>query len=75
MIETLSNIILEFPGAANRAWCLAHIEIILGQFDFPKKKKKNDSLAAALAPSDSNVPDLASGDQEDEPDEKMATGL
>ena len=68
MIETLSNIILEFPGAANRAQCLAHIKIILRQFDFPKKKKKNDSLAAALAPSDSNVPDLASGDQEDEPE-------
>ena len=80
MIETLSNIILEFPGAANRAWCLARIvnlvvKVILRQFDFPKKKKKNNSLAVALAPGDSNVPDLASGDQEDEPDKKMATGL
>ena len=61
---------------ANRVRCLAHIvnlviKVILCQFDFPKKKKKNDS--ASLAPSDSNVLDLASGDQTSPRSMKMTT--
>ena len=44
MIESLTNIISHFPGAANRARCTAHIvnlvsKIILQQFDARKKTK------------------------------------
>ena len=44
MIESLTNIISHFPGAANHARCTAHIvnlvsKIILQQFDARKKTK------------------------------------
>ena len=47
MIENLAKIILDFPGEANCAQCLAHImnlvvKIILRQFDMSKKKGKKD---------------------------------
>ena len=62
MIDSLATILLDFPGEANRARCLAHIvnlvvKIILRQFDVVKKKKKKD-----LPTNDANVPDLASSD-------------
>ena len=45
MVRTLAKIIVHFPGAANRVRCQAHIvnlvvQIILRQFDAPKKKGK-----------------------------------
>ena len=44
MIDSLTNVISHFPGAANRARCTAHIvnlvsKIILQQFDARKKTK------------------------------------
>ncbi|KAF5374631.1 hypothetical protein D9615_008911 [Tricholomella constricta] len=47
MIEVLSRILSHFPGAANRARCLAHIvnlvvKIILRQFDVKKKNNNNN---------------------------------
>ena len=46
MVENLAKLVVDFPGDANRARCLAHIvnlvvKIILRQFDISKKKKKN----------------------------------
>ena len=52
MVDTLSKIIFNFPGAANRARCTAHIinlvsKMILRQFDAGKKpngsKKKSEN--------------------------------
>ena len=68
MIDSLATIMSDFAGEANRARCLAHIvnlvvKVILRQFDVPKKKEKKD-----LPPNDSNVPNLASGN-DDEPEE------
>lgn len=59
MIDSLAAIMLDFPGEANRARCLAHIinlvvKVILRQFDVTKKKEKNN------IPNNLN-PDLAMG--------------
>lgn len=45
MVRTLAKIIVDFPGATNQVHCQAHIvnlivQIILRQFDTPKKKGK-----------------------------------
>ena len=67
MIECLTTITTDFAGDANRVRCLAHIvnlvvKIILRQFDVPKKKEKKDQPV----PNDNNnVPDLASGNNQD----------
>ena len=63
MIENLAKIILDFPGEANRAQCLAHIvnlvvKIILRQFDMSKKKGKKDR------PNNSNGDNI----EDDEPE-------
>ena len=47
MVSALANVITRYPGPANRVRCLAHIinlvvQVILRQFDIPKKKKKKD---------------------------------
>ena len=47
MVENLAKLVVDFPGDANRARCLAHIvnlvvKIILRQFDISKKKKTTD---------------------------------
>ena len=74
MIKSLATIMLDFPGEANWARCLAHIinlvvKIILCQFDVAKPKKKKDEPpnTSDEVPNDSNDPDLASGDR-DEPE-------
>jgi hypothetical protein len=71
MIDSLATIVLDFPGEANRARCLAHIvnlvvKIILRQFDVSKKKEKNN------APENNapNIPDLAG----DAPDQAREAG-
>ena len=43
MVENLAKLVVDFPGDANHARCLAHIvnlvvKIILRQFDISKKK-------------------------------------
>ena len=71
MIESLADIMSDFGGEANRAWCLAHIvnlvvKIILRQFDVSKKKKRKD------VPGDLNLPgDESNDDEDDEDDEKV----
>ena len=47
MIDSLSTIMADYPGEANRSRCLAHIvnlvvKIILRQFDVSKKKGKQN---------------------------------
>jgi hypothetical protein len=65
MVEHLAAIILDFPGDANRARCLAHIvnlvvKIILRQFDMSKKKGKKD------VPNNSNGDNPREVDGEDD---------
>lgn len=65
MIESLTTIISNFAGEANRVQCLAHIvnlvvKVILHQFNVKKKKVKKDKPAP-----DDNIPDLAGGNDED----------
>ena len=45
MVENLAKLVVDFPGDANCARCLAHIvnlvfKIILRQFNISKKKEK-----------------------------------
>lgn len=52
MIDELSVLLEEFPGAANRTWCFTHIlnlvaKSILKQFDLPKAKA-SEALSAAM---------------------------
>lgn len=54
MIEALAELVIAFPGAANRTRCFAHIlnlvvKVILRQFDVPKSKKGEDLDVASKA--------------------------
>jgi small-conductance mechanosensitive channel len=79
MVETLSKVISQFPGAANRARCTAHIvnlvsKIILRQFDAGKKTKGTKNKTAKANDEPSNT-----GNDNDDPnlvdDEDDFTGL
>jgi hypothetical protein len=70
MIETLTNLISKFPGAANRVRCMAHIvnlvsKIILRQFDASKKTKRPMNDQANVEVNDD------ASDDEVEADEKL----
>ena len=52
MIDKLSKLLDDFPGAANHTWCFTHIlnlvaKSILKQFDLPKAEA-DDTLDAAV---------------------------
>jgi hypothetical protein len=54
MIDALSELVVTFPGAANRTRCFTHIlnlvvKVILRQFDVPKAKADEALDAASLA--------------------------
>lgn len=53
MIDRLAELIVVFPGAANRTRCFTHIlnlvvKVILRQFDVPKSGARNDASSKAL---------------------------
>jgi hypothetical protein len=69
MIDSLATIMLDFPGEANRARCLAHIvnlvvKIILRQFDHVSKKKGNKDIPEL--PRKDNEPEIPGKDNEPE---------
>ena len=69
MVENLAKLVVDFPGDANHARCLAHIvnlvvKIILRQFDISKKKKKSD------VPKDNPKKEGSSDDDEKEMSER-----
>jgi hypothetical protein len=54
MIDTLAELLVAFPGAANRTRCFTHIlnlvvKVILRQFDIPKSKADKALNAASRA--------------------------
>ena len=53
MINALAELVVAFPGAANRTRCFTHIlnlvvKVILHQFDVPKSRAVNDAASKAL---------------------------
>jgi hypothetical protein len=70
MIDSLTTIMSDFAGEANRVRCLAHIvnlvvKIILRQFDVSNKKKKNDIPAGGSDLADENgEPDITSTEED-----------
>ena len=77
MIESLTNIISHFPGAANRARCTAHIvnlvsKIILQQFDARKKtkgpKKKSEKADNKINSTNTNNESTNNAELENEND-------
>jgi hypothetical protein len=71
MVESLASIMLDFPGEANRARCLAHIvnlvvKIILRQFDVSNRKKNaNIPDVSDLPVGDENVAKITEDDVEE----------
>src|SRR5258706_15650722 len=62
MIDALAELLITFPGAANRTRCFTHIlnlvvKVILRQFDVPKAKAGQalDAAAQALADLAGNI--------------------
>jgi hypothetical protein len=54
MIDALADLVIAFPGAANRTRCFAHIlnlvvKVILRQFDVPKSKANEELDLASRA--------------------------
>jgi hypothetical protein len=77
MITSLSKILFDFPGAANRARCTAHIvnlvsKIILRQFDARKKAKVPKKTTEK---ANNELPELVDEDDEDDDLISLAEGL
>lgn len=80
MIQTLSNILSHFPGAANRARCTAHIvnlvaKIILRQFDTTHARKKTKGPNTDNELEDANTGESRGDDDEDDAMADLAEGL
>ena len=66
MIESLADLLPDFPGAANRTRCFTHIlnlvaKCIMKQFDSPKSKKtglQDDDMASDEEDDDEDLQDL-----------------
>ena len=87
MVDELSNLLDDFPGAPNRTWCFTHIlnliaKSILKQFDLPKAKADEalDAAARALADLAGDIEveeelmgdDLVGDDEDDDSSEGLA---
>jgi hypothetical protein len=82
MVSSLAKIISQFPGAASRARCTAHIvnlvtKIILRQFDAKKKTKgpKKKSANTNEENANENANDEAITEQVDDEDDSEMTSL
>jgi len=87
MIDELSKLLDDFPGAANCTWCFTHIlnlvaKSILKQFDLPKAEADDalDAAAQALADLAGDIEveeelmgnDLVEDDEDDDNSEGLA---
>ena len=82
MVESLTKILIHFPGAANRARCTAHIvnlvsKIILRQFDAKKETKGTPKKPEASNDKANDEPTNGIGQMEvtEQEDDKKLTSL
>ena len=82
MVESLTKILIHFPGAANRAQCTAHIvnlvsKIVLRQFDAKKETKGTPKKPEASNDKANDEPTNGIGQMEvtEQKDDKKLTSL